>query len=438
MSGWGRAPRARTRLVDVAGVDEARELLADSVVTDRGLITRGLGRSYGDAAHRSGGITMRLKSVGGASWLDRGSGLARCPAHLSIGDLVEFGAVGGFFVPVTPGTRHVTIGGAVAADIHGKDHHIVGSFGSHVVRMSMLLANGSVVDVMRDDDLFRATVGGMGLTGVILEVDVKMHPVPGNEMAVETFRTSDLDATMAALADAARRHRYSVAWIDLATTGEGWGRGVVTNGDHMVAEGGTPVLHEPKLGVPALWNVRVINRLTVRAFNEVWYRMASASPKHDAQTYDKFFYPLDAVRDWNRVYGRRGFLQYQLVIPIEAEEMLPKVADSLARAPAPVALAVLKRFGPEGDGYLSFPKPGWTLAADIPIPDEPVGLESALRSIDEEIAGMGGRVYLAKDSRLRPDLLEAMYPGVGEFRAVRDLVDPDRIFRSDLSGRLEL
>ena len=440
VSGWGGNPKARTRLVIGSTVADLRQVLLAEHEGSRGVIARGLGRSYGDAAQRSGGTTLEIVRSGEPEWVDRSAGVVRSPAGVSIGELIRFADAEGFFVPVTPGTRYVTIGGAIAADIHGKDHHSVGSFGKHVVSFRLLMANGDIVDVdpTSDLELFNATIGGMGLTGIILDADLRLSPVSGNRLDVDLFRTNDLQATMDALTGAETSHRYSVAWVDMAGGGSAMGRGVVTNGNHTDVRDSGQTLREPILGVPPIWRIGLVNKLSVMAFNEVWFRKAPAKPKQVAQSYDSFFYPLDVVRDWNRVYGRGGFLQYQFVLPFRSETLLPRLMGSLATGPSPVALAVLKRFGPESDGYLSFPLAGWTLAADIPIPRAPSHLEARLRSIDEILVSAGGRVYLAKDSRLGADLLPEMYPKLIHFTEVRDRVDPGRLFQSDLAARLRL
>lgn len=436
VSGWGGVPRTRTKLRLASNLHELSVALREG--DDRGIIVRGLGRSYGDAAQRSGGITLRLDTGAAPIWVDRDEGLLQCPAGTSIGEVIEFADPHGYFPPVTPGTKYVTIGGAVAADVHGKDHHGAGSFGMHVPRFRMMLAVGDVVEVDRqsDPDLFHATVGGMGLTGVILDAEVRMLPVPGNRILVDTFRTADLESTMIALTAAETSHRYSVAWIDLVTR-DALGRGVVTNGNHTEVTG-DDVLGSPLVKLPHVPSSRAVNRLTVQAFNEVWFRRAPKTLRQSVQSYDKFFYPLDAIGAVNRVYGRRGFLQYQFVLPLQSEGLLPRLVELLASSPSPVSLAVLKRMGEESGGYLSFPMPGWTLAADIPLGGSPHELEECLRSIDELLVSGGGRVYLAKDARLSADLMPAMYPNLGLFEKTRDRVDPQRRFRSDLGERLGL
>lgn len=439
VTGWGLTAPARTRVVRVAGVPEILELLSNDESASRGLIPRGLGRSYGDAAQRTGGTTLAIQAEAGPQWLDLASGLVRVPAGVSIGDLVRFADGDGFFVPVTPGTRHVTIGGAIAADIHGKDHHAAGSFGMHVEAFRMITPGGELVSVSEDEDrdLFLATLGGMGLTGIVVDADVRMLEVPGNRILVDTFRTEGLDATMDAMLGAVATHRYSVAWVDLLAKGSGFGRGVVTNGVHTATKS-TNALRDPMIGVPSFWNVGVVNQGTVRALNEVWFRKAPSRIRTNAQTYDQFFYPLDAIENWNRAYGPRGFLQYQLVVPASAGSELRAIAEALASGPSPVALAVLKTLGPSSGGFISFPMPGWTLTADLPVPKTPSDLESVLRSVDEAVVAEGGRVYLAKDSRLRGDLIGAMYPELDRFHAVRKRIDPDGVMKSDLAARLGL
>jgi decaprenylphospho-beta-D-ribofuranose 2-oxidase len=404
------------------------------------LIARGLGRSYGDAAQRSGGTTLTIRNEPEFEWIDESQGLVRCPSGASVGELIRFADVKGFFVPVTPGTRHVTIGGAIAADIHGKNHHRVGSMGDHLVRLRLLTADGATHTVTPDSDpdLFNATVGGMGLTGVILDVDIRLMKVAGNRMDVVSLRTPDLEATMDALVEADSTHGYSVAWVDLASRGRSLGRGVVTNGDHGSTRADGEPLSPSVVGVPAIWNLNVVNEFTVRAFNEAWYRRGPKDSARSSQSYAQYFYPLDMVRDWNRVYGRRGFLQYQFVLPFAAEHGLRTVVEMLCTPPSLVSFAVLKRFGPGNDGFLSFPIPGWTLAADVPIPKSPPELETVLRAVDELVVEASGRVYLAKDSRLNADMVAEMYPRLDAFRQTRERVDPTRLFQSDLSVRLGL
>jgi decaprenylphospho-beta-D-ribofuranose 2-oxidase len=440
VTGWGRVPVARTRLIAASTEAEIGRAVSGVSQESRGLIARGLGRSYGDAAQRSGGTTLAIRSEPEFEWIDQSQGKVRCPSGASIGELIGFADGAGFFVPVTPGTRHVTIGGAVAADIHGKNHHRVGTLGQHLLGFRLLTADGALQTVTPESDteLFNATVGGMGLTGVIVDADIQLMAVPGNQMNVDTLRTPNLEATMTALAEGDDSHGYTVAWVDLASRGSSLGRGVVTSGDHASSRADGEPLAPTAFGIPTMWKLNLVNELTVRAFNEAWFRKGPKSTIRSSQDYAHYFYPLDVVRNWNRAYGSRGFLQYQFVLPFEAEHRLRTVIDFLCAPPSLVSFAVLKRFGPGGEGYLSFPRAGWTLAADIPIPKSPPELEAVLRAVDELVVECGGRVYLAKDSRLSADMVGAMYPRLDAFRKTRERVDPNRLFQSDLSVRLGL
>lgn len=350
----------------------------------------------------------------------------------------------GWFVPVTPGTGYVTVGGAIGADIHGKNHHGSGSFSRHVLAMELLTADGTVQPVRPGTDLFDATAGGMGLTGVILTATLQLQPVQTSLMSVDTERATDLDDLMARLTAGDDRYRYSVAWIDLLARGAATGRAVLTRGDHAPWTRCRPAPRPARpAGLPPRPPPRdprhlpggLLTRRSVGAFNELWYRRAPgcaaascrASPRSST---------LDGVPHWNRIYGRGGFVQYQFVVECGQEDALRRIVDRIAARRCPSFLAVLKRFGDADPGWLSFPRPGWTLALDVPaaLP----GLGAFLDELDEQVAAAGGRVYLAKDSRLRPELLAAMYPRLDDFRALRAELDPRGVFVSDLARRLSL
>jgi len=349
---------------------------------------------------------------------------------------------------VSPGTRFITVGGAIAADVHGKNHHVDGSFANHVPSLRLAIPNGKVLDVGPDDDqqpdLFWATAGGMGLTGVILDATISLFPIETSKLLVDTDRLRDLDTVMAMMEDSDDRYHYSVAWIDLMATGQSMGRSVLTRGDFAPLDALTPrrrgaPLHAPSrrvLPVPPV-PPGLLNKATVRAFNEFWYRRA---PKHrvgELQSIPEFWYPLDFVDRWNRLYGPHGFLQWQSVIPFGHEATLRRVVEGLSSEGLPSFLAVLKRFGAANPGPLSFPLPGWTLALDLPVAHGPE-LAVLLDDLDQEVVEAGGRIYFAKDSRMRPELVAPMYPRLDEWRAVRRSVDPDGVLCSDLSRRLHL
>ncbi|MFF7112268.1 FAD-binding protein [Streptomyces albogriseolus] len=444
VTGWGRTAPSAARLIRPRTFEEA--VLAVRGCGARGGIPRGLGRAYGDAAQNAGGEVFDMTGLDRIHAIDADGGTVLCDAGVSLHRLMEVLLPLGWFVPVTPGTRYVTVGGAVGADIHGKNHHVSGSFSRHVLSFELLTADGQVRTVVPGTPLFEATAGGMGLTGVILTATVRFQPVRTSWMSVDTERASDLDDLMARLADTDHRYRYSVAWIDLLARGKATGRAVLTRGDHAPLDAlprSARVRREPLSfrtsrlpAAPSFVPEGLLSRTTVGLFNELWYRKAPRARTGELQRIPAFFHPLDGVPHWNRIYGRGGFVQYQFVVGHGREETLRRIVRRISERRCPSFLAVLKRFGDADPGWLSFPAPGWTLALDIPasLP----GLGAFLDELDEEVAGAGGRVYLAKDSRLRPDLLAAMYPRLDDFRSLRAELDPRGVFTSDLSRRLRL
>ena len=442
LSGWGRTAPGWCTVHDVTGVDGVRSVLAGAA--GRGVVARGLGRSYGDAAQNSGGDVVRV--AGDRVVLDTVTGVVTVDAGVSIDELLRRVVPVGWFVPVTPGTRFVTIGGAIAADVHGKNHHRDSSFGAWVRSIDMVLASGEQVTVSPESDpeLFWATVGGMGLTGVIVGASVQLIPVTSSRMLVSTRRFDGLDALMASMVDRDAEFRYSVAWVDATVSGRRLGRGVVTWGEHATPADLTgraasdPLAYAPsqRVGVPGVvGSVGVVRRWNAAVFSEAWFRKAPVARDAEVQSIPAFFHPLDGVADWNRVYGRRGFVQYQFVVPDESADTVRAVlARVVADRPADF-LNVLKRFGPAGDGMLSFPTAGWTLTLDLPVVDT---LGRLLHELDDLVLTAGGRVYLAKDAHTTPAMITAGYPRLAEWRTVRDRVDPNRVFQSDLGRRLDL
>ncbi|MET8573856.1 FAD-binding oxidoreductase [Streptomyces sp. NPDC005012] len=444
VTGWGRTAPTVARLVRPRSYDEA--VAAVRGCGARGGIPRGLGRAYGDAAQNAGGAVLDMTALDRIHAVDVAGGVVLCDAGVSLHRLMQVLLPLGWFVPVTPGTRYVTVGGAIGADIHGKNHHVSGSFSRHVLSMELLTADGSIRTVSPGDPLFDATCGGMGLTGVVLTASLRLQPVQTSLMAVDTERATDLDDLMARLTATDHHYRYSVAWIDLLARGRGTGRAVLTRGDHAPLDAlprssrarRDPLAFRPSRlpAAPSFLPDGLLGRTTVGVFNELWYRKAPRRRTGELQRLPAFFHPLDGVPHWNRVYGRGGFVQYQFVVGHGEEETLRRVVRRVSDHRCPSFLAVLKRFGDGDPGWLSFPTAGWTLALDIPagLP----GLGELLDGLDEEVASAGGRVYLAKDARLRPELLPAMYPRLDEFRALRAELDPRGVFTSDLSRRLGL
>jgi decaprenylphospho-beta-D-ribofuranose 2-oxidase len=451
VTGWGRNPSTAAHVVRPTDADELA--VATKAAGPRGAVARGLGRAYGDSAMNAGGLVVSSTGVSGVLELDQTTGTARVLAGTSLDSLLRDIVPQGWFVPVTPGTRSVTVGGAIAADVHGKDHHATGSFGAHVRSLVLGLPDGTRRTLTPDHgaDEFWATCGGMGLTGTVVEATIRLHPIETSMLRVDTDRVPDLDTLLTLLTDGGRRHRYSVAWVDFLARGRSLGRSVLTQGDFarpdelprarrrgIQRRDRDPLAYRPLPRVPAPRAVPggVLNKGSILAFNQLWYRLHPRRRRDELQSISRFFYPLDLVEGWNRMYGPRGFLQWQCLLPFGAEDVLRHIVEALAGHGAPSFLAVLKYFGAADPAPLTFAGPGWTLALDVPTTDSTLG--PLLDRLDNRVAEAGGRLYLAKDSRLRPELLSVMYPRLDEWRAVRDRLDPDRRLNSDLARRLKL
>lgn len=448
LTGWGGTSPTVATVIDttVDGLSSGGGLAALDL-HGRGLIARGLGRSYGDPAQNGGGTVIRLQPSADPIRLDVEAGTVTADAGLSLDTLLREIVPQGWFIPVTPGTRFVTVGGAVASDIHGKNHHVDGSFGAHVERLGMLMADGDqrFITPSSDPDLWWATIGGMGLTGLITEATFRLIPIETVHCLVDNERIANFDALVERMIEGDHRYRYSVAWIDLVATGSSLGRAVLSRGNHASLnelrsyvpkaaenplEFDPPVFPDVPKGMP-----NILNRAAVRVFNEFWYRKTPRE-HHGTETLTAFFHPLDMVGQWNRLYGHHGFLQYQLVVPFEAVETLRAIVAKVSGSGQASFLAVLKRFGAESGGLLSFPQPGWTLTLDLPA--GVAGLGPLLADLDELVLSVGGRHYLAKDAYASPAVIRAGYPRLDEFKAIRSSVDPQGIWASDQARRLDL
>jgi FAD/FMN-containing dehydrogenase len=431
LTGWGRHSAS------------GRELLGEDIerMSADAHLSRGLGRSYGDASLPPVDQPDVLKTTFADRILgfDEGTGLFRAESGLSLGELNRLLMPRGYFTPVSPGTKFVTLGGMVAADIHGKNQHREGNFGHHVTALKMRVADGRVLDCSPDQhsDLFRATIGGMGLTGHILEVEFGMHRIPSRWFWQENRRIHDIDEFQDALEEVAPEWPYTMGWIDCLARGKNMGRGILMTA--RWAEADEAPSRPPKPGLqPSLrfdWPSWVLSGLSIRTFNELYYRKQWRRRSSGIVNHESSYYPLDAIGAWNRMYGRRGFTQYQCVLPREAgKSSARRVLEVLTERGGASFLCVIKDFGRESRGVLSFPRPGITLALDIAVRDDTQALVDAL---NEQVLQEGGRIYLAKDSFTRREHFEVMEGArLDEFRDIRNRWDPNRRFRSAQSVRL--
>ena len=441
MSGWGRYPRSR---VSVVRPEHASEVAPPE---EGQMIARGQGRCYGNAAQVQDGLVMLTERLDRVIAFDEQTGWLKAEAGLTLAQALEQFVPRGWFPSITPGTKFVSLGGCLAADVHGKNHHLDGTFGDHVKEFEIVLADGSrrCSSPLADAELFWATVGGMGLTGIITEVTFELIPIESAYMMVQHTSAPDLDASLSLLESEAGDDRYTVSWIDCLAGGRNLGRSILIRGHHASLEELPPRLRrEPlRLGrrgrLDLLFDLPswVLNPLTIAAFNRLYYFWQGARRQPFVADYDSFFYPLDAIGHWNRMYGRRGFLQYQCVLPPRgAREGLKSLLERLVQSRRSSFLAVLKRFGPEGRGLLSFPFEGYTLALDLPLGD--ASIFPFLDQLDEIVLRYGGRVYLAKDARLKAEVFQQMYPRLSEWKRIKAEVDPQNRFTSDLARRLRL
>jgi len=441
LSGWGRYPSAINSVARPHTVAEA--------TTNGGgeTIMRGQGRSYGDAAMLKDGLVVLSERLDRIVAFDEQTGVLTAEAGLTLEQIMHDFVPRGWFPPVTPGTAYVSIGGCIAADVHGKNHHRDGTFGEHVIEFDLALADGNVVRCSRTEnaELFWATIGGMGLTGIITRASVRLIPVGTAFISVQHLQAGDLDASLELMESKQWDDNYTVAWIDCLSRGRNLGRSVFMRGHHAaIRELPSHLATKPlsvklrgRRNVPFDLPSWVLNSAAMKVFNQAYYHVQRTKRAPFIADYQSFFHPLDSVGNWNRIYGRAGFVQYQLVLPTrDARAGLVQVFEEMSRSRRPSFLSVLKRFGPENRGLLSFPMEGYTLTLDIPIRDQ--GLFPFLDRLDEIVLKFGGRVYLAKDARLRAGSFRAMYSRLAEWQRIKARVDPANHFVSDLSRRLEI
>ncbi len=439
LAGWGANLRAECFLNKPQFCSEV------ALCLDRkGTISRGLGRSYGDCAINVDGQVIETTGMNRLLGFDERAGVLTCEAGTSLESIIETFAPRGWFPMITPGTKFVTVAGCIANDVHGKAHHAQGCFSNCVDFITVLLANGEIVTASRNEhaDLFWATFGGMGLLGVILTATIRLRRIETTYFHQKSIKANDLESMMAALDEHDHTFPYSVATLDVLATGARLGRGVLTVGDHAkfsdlpprLATNPLKVSGPPKVTVPFELPDITLNPLSIRVVNAVIQRIqASAAPLGH---YEAFFYPLDKIAEWNRGYGRRGFTQYQFVIPFDngLVEMRKILIAILSSGELPF-LNVLKRLGKESGGVLSFPREGYTFAIDFPIRENTPAL---LKRLDAMVIDAGGRIYLGKDSYTDSATFRTMYPEVKDWLDTKAKYDPNHVFTSNLGRRVGL
>jgi FAD/FMN-containing dehydrogenase len=442
LCGWGRYPVESCHVFRPEKRSEVAAILASGLQPS--YISRGLGRSYGDAAlNARAGVIWQVLLNRFVSF-DSSSGVLECECGVSLAEIIQYFLPRGWFLPVTPGTKFVSVGGAIAADVHGKNHHRDGSFSNFVHDFRLLTPAGEVLlcSPTANAEVFWATVGGMGLTGVILSARLQLRRVGSAYVWVDFQKARNLQEAVETMEESDERYQHSVAWVDGLATGRALGRCVLMRGNHAAAADVPKRVRNP-LAAPAgfQWNLWfdfptvTLNRFTVKGFNTAYYAL-HRNLTHQLVSFEKFFYPLDAILHWNRMYGRRGFVQYQIALPqASGREGLRVILDRLARSGRASFLAVLKRFGDAGHGLLSFPLRGYTLALDIPMAR---GLVPLLHELDRMTLDYGGRIYLAKDALLRAEDFAVMYPTLEAFRAIQRKLDPQGLLSSSLARRVRI
>ena len=413
---WGRYPRVEQQVLAMMHRDAALPQPAGS------LLPYGNGRSYGDSCLNGGGSIVRTRGLDRFMSFDAASGVLRCEAGVLLSEALELCLPRGWFLPVTPGTKYATVGGAVANDVHGKNHHVAGSFGVHVRAFELLRSDGERLQCAphENPEWFAATIGGLGLTGLITWAEIQMKRVPGPWLDTETHKFADLDGFFALSTGAEGRHEYTMAWIDCVSRGAALGRGLFTSAEHAETPADVVEPRSGRLGIPFTPPLSLVNRVSLKAFNGLYYHRQRGEVRRTLQHYDPVFYPLDGIRNWNRMYGPRGFLQHQCVIPMkEARQGLEELLKQIAASGQGSFLAVLKLFGDKpSPGMLSFPRPGATLALDFP--NAGPGTFRLLERLDAIVAAAGGAVYPAKDARMSGAHFRQFFPSWERFQAYID------------------
>jgi FAD/FMN-containing dehydrogenase len=382
----------------------------------------GLGRSYGDCCLLDRGTLLHTPGMSRFLGFDPNTGVLRCEAGISLAELLTFAVPKGWFLPVTPGTKYVTVGGAIANDVHGKNHHGAGTFGRHVPRFELTRSDGSrmLCSQTENPEWYCATIGGLGLTGLITWADIQLRPIVSRKMAYTGTKFNGIDEFLA-MSGASSGVDYTVAWIDCVSRGNNFARGIFMQGTHSTEPEKLIPSNPPRLSVPVNMPAALLNRYTVSAFNSLYYHKQIGRVKHDAIDYEAFFYPLDSILHWNRIYGRHGLLQFQCVLPVsDGERGITSLLRTITATGLASFLAVIKVFGDiPSPGMMSFPRPGITLALDFPVRNTiSFALLDRLANITMD---HGGCIYPAKDARMTPRQFQAFYP---QWRQFARFIDP--------------
>lgn len=436
LSGWGNIPKSEGSVYYPQSANEIK--------TGIGQIARGLGRSYADQSTNKGGVVAKMEKMNRILAFDPQTGVLQCESGVSFEDIIQLAVPTGWFPAITPGTKFLTVGGAIANDVHGKAHHADGSFINCVTSFTIMLASGEIVNASRDEnpDLFMANFGGLGLLGIILTAIIRLRKIETTYFKQRAIVTRNLDEMLDAIEATGKEYSYSVAWIDPLARGEMMGKGVLTVGNHArlgelpesLKKAPLRIARRSWITVPFYLPGFALNNFTVRILNAILYWRLKSAPEFSH--YEGFFYPLDSINGWNRGYGRRGFIQYQFVLPLaDGRKNIRSILDEIAESNCIPFLNVLKKFGVGQSEYLSFPMEGYTFAIDFPITSR---LREFTARLDQMVLGMGGRIYLGKDAWLSESSFKAMYPQHADWLAVKRKYDPQTRFSSDLSRRIGL
>ncbi|HVM88595.1 MAG TPA: FAD-binding oxidoreductase [Puia sp.] len=437
IANWGNYPAIESDEKTFVFDDQLAKLMKD---TDS-FIPRGNGRCYGDASLASNTISI-LKYDKILSF-DEGKGIFECQSGLTLDQILEVIVPKGWFLPVTPGTKFITVGGAIGSDVHGKNHHVDGSFSNQIVDMDVMLANGETVTCSSElnHDLFEATCGGMGLTGMVTRTKFRLKKIESSYIIQKQIKAENLEEVIR-LFDEYKHYTYSVAWIDCLKKGKNFGRSILILGEHAKLSQLNDKQKMDPLQLPRKKQITfpfnlpswALNSFTVKAFNFLYYSKNRKKELNNIVSYEPFFYPLDAILHWNRGYGKKGFVQYQFVLPLHAKQGLIEILQKISNKGLGSFLAVLKVFGPQ-DSIISFPKEGYTLALDFPVRE---GLFDFLDGLDKVVLQYGGRLYMSKDARMKPEVMTAGYPELDQFKAIVRKYNPTGKIRSLQSDRLLL